>query len=79
MLEQLWIVTEHSNVTLSEVKAMPIQIRLWWIDKITQKISMMNKASQDSINTTNKKTTQENSSKSLDISKVDKFFKKFEK
>ena len=79
MLEQLWIITENSNITLSEARGMPIQIRLWWIDKITQKIKKINSINNTGPDVTSKKTVQENSSKSLDINRVDKFFKKFEK
>ena len=58
---------------------MPIQIRLWWIDKITQKIKKINNINNASSDTADKKTVQENSDRSLDNNKVNKFFKKFEK
>jgi hypothetical protein len=58
---------------------MPIQIRLWWIEQITKKINKFNEVNTMSSRTSSKKTIQENSDQSLDISKVDKFFKKFEK
>lgn len=58
---------------------MPIQIRLWWIDQITKKINKFNEVNMMSNRASSKKTIQKNSDQSLDINKVDKFFKKFEK
>lgn len=65
------------NLSISESKKLPVSVRKWYINKILRKIEKENK--QVVKNQTYKKSEDAKPASEIDIGKVNKFFKKFEK
>ena len=57
---------------------MPIQIRKWFVDRSIEQINNQKSISSNQ-SQTKKKNDSANPAKDIDIGKVNKFFKKFEK
>ena len=62
------------NLSITEIKKMPVRVRHWFIKRIITKLEKNKKSSNQSSNSnTSAKKPQNN----IDMNKVDKFFAKF--
>ena len=77
MLEEFYALNQRMNLSISECRKLPLPIRKWYINKLIKTANAQNKAIESRSKT--KKTSNSNSSENIDISKVNKFFAKFEK
>ena len=66
------------NISISECRKMPIQVRKWFVNRSIEQINNQ-KLSPKKQSQTKQKNNSANPAKDIDIGKVNKFFKKFEK
>ena len=64
-------------MSISESKNLPVRVRKWYINKVLKRIENDNKTYKKS--QTSEKTKEAKPASEIDIGKVNKFFKKFEK
>ena len=76
ILEEIFLLNQRMNLSISECKKLPIPIRKWYINRII-KLSNSNKIQVSK--KSHKKSRSEKPAKDIDINKVNKFFSKFDK
>ena len=76
LLEEYYVLSENTSLSLTEIRHMPIPVRRWYLDRL---VSDLRKKNEIYSNTKNKKKNNKSKSVSdININKVNKFFKKFE-
>ena len=77
ILEEIFVLNQKMNLSISECKKLPIPIRKWYIGRVIKMIDSQKQ--QYKLKKAVTKNNSEKPAKEIDINKVDKFFAKFDK